>query len=43
MAETAERASFRFIFATFVIVENLQLLESTHKMAARPFYGRHDK
>jgi hypothetical protein len=37
-----EGSRFRFIFASFVKTENLQLLESTHKMAARPLYGRHD-
>src|ERR1700694_1770594 len=40
--KTLEWTRFRFIFASFVETENLQLLESAHKMAARPFYGRHD-
>jgi hypothetical protein len=36
------RISFRFFFAPFVAFENLQLLESAHKMASRPIYGRID-
>src|SRR4051812_9483403 len=42
VSKTLVGENFRFIFASFVKVENLQLLESADKMAARPFYGRHD-
>src|SRR5260370_32627857 len=39
---TLEGIRFRFIFASFVVSLNLQLLEYDHKMAAWPIYGRLD-
>src|ERR1700676_2618625 len=40
--KTLEGARFRFIFASFVVSVNLQLLEYEHKMATCPIYGRLD-
>ena len=40
--KTLEGTRFRFIFASFVVSVNLQLLEYDHKMAAWPIYGRLD-
>src|ERR1700694_3046821 len=40
--KTLEGARFRFIFASFVVSVNLQLLEYDHQMAAWPIYGRLD-